>query len=226
LASIRRQRLANLLSEVQATIAFDQPLLTATLQTNGIFVSGTYALNPTTDELLGQGPIARYQVGIHFPSAFPKAEPVVFETGNTIPHDADHHINPDGSCCVVIWEVWASSTKRVSVQAYFDGPLRNFFLGQHQKATTGKWPFGEERHGKEGLIDAFADRLSSSRSEKKIRYLLRLLSKDWPKGHWDCPCGSGKIVRKCCAERLARLAKEVPKRDAQRMLSRLKSYDR
>jgi len=226
LASIRRQRLANLFSEVQATIAFDQPLLTATLQTDGILVSGTYALNPTTDDLIGQGPIASYQVGIHFPPAFPKAEPVVLETGNTIPHDADHHINPDGSCCVVIWEVWASSTKSVSVQAYFDGPLRNFFLGQYQKGETGKWPFGEERHGKEGLIDAFADRLSCSRSEKKIRYLLRLLSKDWPKGHWDCPCGSGKIVRKCCAERLARLANEVPKRDAQRMLSRLKSYDR
>ena len=225
MASVRRQRLANLLNEVQATIAFDQPLLAATPQTDGILVSGTYSLNPTTGDSIGQGPIASYQVGIYFPSAFPKAEPVVFETGNTIPHDADHHINPDGTCCVVIWEMWASSTRRVSVQAYFDGPLRNFFLGQHQKAATGKWPFGEERHGKAGLIDAFASWLSCSQNEKKIRYLLRLLSKDWPKGHWDCPCGSGKIVRKCCAEQLAQLAKKVPKRDAQRMLSRLKSYD-
>ncbi|MEQ9172277.1 MAG: hypothetical protein RIE87_13805 [Rhodospirillales bacterium] len=226
MASIRRQRLANLLSEVQAAIAFDQPLLSATLQADGVLVSGTYALNPTAADLIGQGSIASYQVEIHFPPAFPKTEPIVFETGNTIPHDADHHINPDGTCCVVIWEVWATSAKSISVQGYFDGPFRNFFLGQHQKAATGKWPFGEERHGKAGLIDAFADKLSSPRNEKKVRYLLKLLSKDWPKGHWDCPCGSDRIIRKCCASRLAKLSDQVPKWDAKRMLSRLNACDR
>ena len=28
-------------------------------------------------------------------------------------------------------------------------------------------------------------------NKKDIVYHLRLLSKDWPKGHWLCPCGSG-----------------------------------
>ena len=175
---------------------------------------------------LNYGPLARYEVAIRFPPIFPKAEPIVFETGNSIPHDAEDHINPDGTCCIVIWEAWASSTKEISVQDYFDDPLRNYFLGQYQKAATGKWPFGEERHGKEGLIDAFSGRLSCTQNEKRMRYSLRLLSKDWPKGYWDCPCGSGKIVRQCCAKHLARLAQDVPKQDAKRMLSRLKSYDR
>lgn len=226
LASIRKQRLGNLLHEVEATIAFDQPLLMATSQEDGVMVSGTYVLNPTTDDLIGHGPLARYEVAIRFPPIFPKAEPIVFETGSSIPHDAEYHINPDGTCCIVIWEAWASSTKKISVQDYFDDPLRNYFLGQYQKAATGKWPFGEERHGKEGLIDAFSGRLSCTQNEKRMRYLLRLLSKDWPKGYWDCPCRSGKIVRQCCAKHLARLSQDVPKQDAKRMISRLKSYGR
>jgi hypothetical protein len=225
LAAVRKQRLTKLLSDIQAAIAFDQPLLIAMPGSKGVLVSGTYTLSPTVNDLIERGPIASYVVEILFPAAFPKVEPLVREIGNAFPHDEDHHVNLDGTCCVVIWEVWASSKKNVSVQTYFDGPFRNFFLGQHQKALTGKWPFGEEPHGKNGLIEAFANLLSCSRNEEKIRYLLRLLSKDWPKGHWKCPCGSGRIVRQCCVTHLAKLHSEVPKLDAQRMLTRLKSYD-
>lgn len=170
--------------------------------------------------------MAQYEVTILFPPMFPNAEPIVSEIGKSIPRNADHHINGDGTCCIVIWETWALSTKKISVQDYFNDPFRNYFLGQYEKVKTGKWPFGEERHGKKGLIDAFAERLSCDKNERKVCYLLRLLSKDWPKGHWICPCGSGRVLRKCCAEKLDGLTRDVPKQDAKRMLSRLKTCDR
>jgi len=223
---MRKERLSNLSKEVQEAIIFDQPRLTAELREGSILVFGSYLLKPKIKRNIHRGPIAEYQVSIQFPASFPKTEPVVHEIGNTIPRDANHHINPDGTCCIVVWEAWASPTKNISVKDYFDGPLRNYFLGQHQKTTTGIWPFGEEPHGKEGLIVAYADKLSCKRIDQQVRYLLRLFSKDWPKGHWDCPCGSGKIIRKCCAQRLADLAEKVPKQDAKRMLSRLRFYDR
>ncbi len=226
MAPIKQRQLDRLFVEVRQVIAFDQPKLSATISENGVSVSGTFILSSTVEEIAEQGTIAEYEVCIFFPVSFPNGEPVVFETGNVIPRDHDYHVNDDGTCCIVIWEALATSTKNVTIQLYFDGPLKNFFLSQHQKALTGKWPFDEERHGKQGLIEAFANRLSCGRNEETVRYLLRVLSRDWPRGHWGCPCGSGRKIRKCCGERLSRLSKEVPKLDARRMLWRLKTSGR
>lgn len=226
MVSLRAQKLEKLYREIKCAIGFDQPKLIAEPISDGIVVEGTYILTPTADTAISQGPMAEYDIRIFFPSSFPAAEPKVIETGNTIPHHEDYHINPDGTCCVVIWEAWTSTETKISVQAYFDGPLKNFFLGQRHKILNGHWPFGEERHGKDGLVDAFAAILGCSRNDNNVRYLLRVLSKDWPKGHWDCPCGSGRIIRKCCTKDLADLSNRIPKRNAQRMLARLRTYDR
>ena len=226
MASVRNQHQNQLLAEIQSAIAFDQPKLIAEANGNEVIVKGTFLVIPTTGEHTGHGAIAEYAVEIVFQHSYPKVEPYVKEAGGTIPHDADHHINPDGSCCILIWDVWASTSEDTSVQAYFDGPLKNFFLGQHEKHKTGKWPFGEWKHGKEGLIDAYAELLGCACKESKISYLLRILRKDWPRGHWDCPCGSGQIIRKCCRAELAGLSKKVSPKSAKRMLACLRVYDR
>ncbi|WP_428249819.1 hypothetical protein [Ferrovibrio sp.] len=223
---IRKCRLTSLLNDVRATIAFDQPKLSASLRDGQIYVDGYFRVLSGLSKIDAQGAMAEYQIEIVFNPEYPNIEPKVYEVGNAIARDAEHHINPDGSCCLSVWEAWTAYSRSTSIQEFFDGPLKNFFLGQYLKRTTGDWPFGEERHGKEGLLDAFADRLGCSRNEKKIRYLLRLLSKEWPRGHWNCPCGSGLIVRKCCKKELSELSERLPQKNAKRMLVRLRSYDR
>lgn len=223
MVQINNRRLQQLFNDVQATIAFDQPKLTAELKSDHIIVEGAFVVVASIDEHTNQGAIATYLVKIAFYASYPNSEPVVLETEGNIPRNPDYHINRDGSCCVVIWEDWIATAKYTSVQAYFDGPLKNYFLGQHIKQTTGDWPFGERRHGKKGLIDAFAEILRCEKNERKIIYLLRILSKDWPRGHWDCPCKSGQIIRKCCINDLAKLSANVPSKVAKRMLVRLQS---
>ena len=221
MAKVRKRRLGPLLDEVRSTITFDQPNLSASLRGSRVFVDGKYLVLSETVGIVPQGAIAEYQIEITFDPTYPDIEPMVFEVGNAIPHHMDYHINSNGSCCICIWEIWIATAIDKSVQEYFHGPLKNFFLGQHLKKTTSKWPFGEERHGKQGLIDAFTDLLGCERNENKIRCLLRTLSKDWPRGHWDCPCGSGLIIRKCCAKKLSDLSKNVPSKNACRMLAYL-----
>ena len=213
--------MTRLLREVNETIGFEQPGLKATSGTDSIFVDGTYFLK--IDDFISQGPIAQYEIKIRFPMKFPQMEPVVCETGKTIPHDPDYHINPDGTCCIVIWEIWKLSTKNVSIQTYFDGPLKNFFFGQYTKKNTGEWPFGEEKHGKAGIINAFAKRLLCNSNEKEVLNHLQFLLTDKFKTKLACPCGSRKISKECCVERLARLKKEISKQNAREMLLRLKS---
>ncbi len=214
-------QLKDLLAKVKEVICFDHPSLMAKIEFGKVIVSGTYVIMPTTDEFIGQGSIAEYEVEINFPATFPWDAPIVYETGDTIEKTSDNHFFTDGDCCIVIWETWVLLGNKVSVQDYFDIPFKNYFLGQHQKKQNGEWVFGEEAHNKEGLIDNFSGLLSCKPKEEQITYLLELLSKDCK----HCPCESKKRVREYCAISLFELRNKVRPQDAKRMLDKLKKFN-
>ena len=155
------------------------------------------------------------------PKEFPEREPTVFEVGGKIPRSEDHHINPDGDCCITVWEYWLATTENISLGAYIDGPINEYFLAQHWYMNRGEWPFGEWKHGSEGLVDAYAEILGTPKDRERLHYHLKLLSQDWPKGHWLCPCGSGKRLRHCHRDEMMELHKRVSPSLARKMLGRL-----
>jgi hypothetical protein len=70
-------------------------------------------------------------------------------------------------------------------------------LAQWWFEKKGVWRFGERSHGAKGIVEAYADVLEVCPKAAEVLYLLRLLSQEWPKGHWQCPCGSGRLLRRC-----------------------------
>ena len=221
---MKNRGLKDLQSEIQETISFDQPSLKVTPEADHVSVTGTYAVKPEVDDHLPQGSLKKYKIEIHFPGNFPIEEPRVWETGGEIKKCEDFHVNVrDGSCCINIWELWVSSTETVSVQTYFDGPLRNFFLGQYMKKLTGKWLFGEEAHGTKGVVLALAKRFQCQSDEQEIRRFLKCLSKSKVKGHWPCPCGKSARVRDCCLERIVKIKESFSEQNAQQLLAKMKS---
>ncbi len=211
------------LEEVKAAIAFDQPKLCATRDGSSLLVCGTYLLFENGVVSNPAGPISEYDIKMVLAESYPKREPKVFEVGERIPRCPDRHINDDGDCCVTVWEHWLVSSEDHSFAAFLNGPLNEFFLGQYWYEKTGRWPFGERPHGQKGLEEAYADALGIPNKKKDLLYHLRLLSQDWPKGHWLCPCGSGKRLRHCHQHDLMTLHEKVPPRIAKRMLRRLKA---
>jgi hypothetical protein len=157
------------------------------------------------------------------PDRYPDVEPKVLEVGGRIPRLPDRHIDPDGDCCVTVWEHWLACANDHSYAAFLNGPLNEFFLGPYSYETTGKWPFGERPHGIRGLEEAYAEALGVVNKKRDLIYHLRLLSLDWPKGHWLCPCGSGVRLRYCHRDDLMALHQKVPPHLAKRMLRRLKA---
>ena len=214
------------LDEVKAAIAFDQPKLSAVRQGPDFILSGNYLLFENGAIANPAGPISEFAIKMVVSERFPKREPKVFETGGRIPRKADYHVNPDGDCCVTVWENWLVCADDLSFAGYMNGPLHEFFLGQYWFDKTGKWPFGERPHGAKGLEEAYADALGIPQKKKDLIYHLRLLSKDWPKGHWPCPCGSGKKLRECHRDKVMALHEKVPPPVAKQMLRRLKSSGR
>ena len=221
---MRQIKLQNLHDEVKRVICFDQPKLKVQTKDDSVFINGTYHLIARSPDLKAAGKIASYEISITL-SDFPcRKEPIVKELGGKIPNNSDYHINKDGSCCICVWEAWVASVDKPTLQKYFSGPLYNFFLNQFQKEKTGNWPLGEEEHGFNGLLTAFSEVLDCPNNKRDIQCLLRVLSQDWPKGHWACPCKSGKIIRKCCKNSLQELHERIPKYKAKMMLKRLVLY--
>ncbi|HEV7343311.1 MAG TPA: hypothetical protein VGN68_16930 [Sphingopyxis sp.] len=209
------------LSEVEAAIAFDQPDLRATQQRDMIVVEGTFVVTGGDAAYDPEGPLARYGVRIELSSAYPRIEPRVFETDGRIARDPDHHINGEGDCCVTVWENWLVTAGSTSFSAYLRGPLREYFLGQFWFENTGSWPFGERAHGMSGLEEAYAEALGIPNVRKDLLYLLRFLRQQRSKGHWPCPCGSGRRVRNCHQNDLSAQRQRIKPHIAKSMLARM-----
>lgn len=209
------------LGEVKAAIVFDQPKLRAAQNGQKIEIEGAYLVFEKDVVAAPDGPIAEFDIRMELSDLYPRREPKVFEVGGRIPRNQDRHINPDGDCCVTVWENWLVATRDHSFGSYLSGPLNEYFLGQFWFEKTGKWPFGERAHGTPGLEEAYADALGIANKRKGLLYHLRLLSQDWPKGHWPCPCGGNTLLRHCHRDDLMAMHQRVPSNVARRMLFRL-----
>ncbi|MDE2441422.1 MAG: hypothetical protein KGP14_10385, partial [Betaproteobacteria bacterium] len=209
------------LEKVQAAIAFDQPKLHARLTGEQILIEGGFLVVEKDVAAAPDGPITEFSIRLEVSRRYPNLEPKVFEVDGRIPRNPDHHINDDGDCCVTVWEHWLATAADRSIGSFINGPLNEYFLSQFWFEKTGKWPFGERPHGTAGMEEAYADALGIANRREALIYHLRLLSQEWPKGHWVCPCGSGQIVRQCHRDDLMSLHRRVAPHIAKRMLRRL-----
>lgn len=176
---------------VETVLQRFQPELTASLVKGDICISGN--LICAGDE----GPFDSFEILAVLPIGFPLKEPFVWETGERIPRTADRHIYPKpGNCCLCVWEEWLCGKPKVGFEDFLVGPLHSYFVSQSIFEMTGKWPFGERSHDRQGLDQALAELLSEI-PNALIDRALAILSQPKIKGHARCPCGSGQRLRNC-----------------------------
>ena len=204
----------DLVAEIRAYLAFRHPDLDLRIEDGRVLIRGSFAI---TD---GAGVIDRFQVVIGIPDDFPDGLPTLEEVGGRIPRESKRHVEPSGLACLTVPEEWYFLSQDRSFGAFMDGPIRNFLVSQSTFELTGEWPFGERPHGFAGLLQGYGERFGSS-DPAVIRNYLRYLALKEPKGHWGCPCGSGKRVRQCSHEtQLAALRDRMPPKIANRALKR------
>jgi hypothetical protein len=124
-------------------------------------------------------------------------------------------MNPaDGAACILLpderWKVWPHGS---TLLYFLDVPVRNFFLGQSLVERGDPWPFGQWSHGAEGIREYYGEVLSTN-DTKVITEYLDCLSKKKIKGHWPCPCRSGKRLRDCHATLVHDLATKISRQVA------------
>lgn len=151
----------------------------------------------------------RYQLSIELLADYPGTLPIVREIGGRIPWKPDFHVNADGTACVLLPDDrWRCFPEGAAFIQFLDGPVHDFFLGQSLVAQGEEWPFGQWSHGANGVYEYYQWLLETDDGRTIVRY-LEVLAKLNFKGHWECPCGSGEKIRRCCRQKILDLRNKI-----------------
>ena len=193
------------------------PELRFVVENDLVFVRGSFAV-------MFEGQVLdRYSVELQLPRNHPTGLPAVRETGGRIPRRDDRHINTaDGTACVLIpderWRLWPVGAPLLK---FLTGPLHSFFLAQSMAEEGEPWPFGQWAHGAKGMFQYYRELLKTPDLGVITTYLEYITAKK-VKGHWPCPCKSGKRLRDCHISIVTDLREKISRKDAQKSLEALK----
>ena len=155
----------------------------------------------------------RYQIKLELPQDSLRGLPSLYEVGNRMPRDANHHMEPSGKACVVLPDAfWYDHPEGMTPLEFLDGPVHAYLVNQSlvERGQSDVWKEGEWRHGIRGIVDFYAAILGTE-DRKTIMEYLRILQCDTVKGHWPCPCGSTKKLRVCHGGLVAELRRRIPR---------------
>lgn len=181
--------------EIEDALAISQPLLEVSEFKGKFIIHGTFVLN---DDVCDEGPYDRFNIGILVDPDYPAVAPMVCEFEDRLPADIDRHMFSNKNCCVGIFPAWKETNEDISIGAFVRGPVRDFFISQVCFEETETWPFGEYEHGAAGIAQACSEVFGKPLTSEEAKRYLVFASYQAPKGHITCPCGSGKVIRKCC----------------------------
>lgn len=187
-----------LTDEIREALVGPYTTLALRVMPDAVSVAGTFPIVHDSEIL------DRYEIEITFPRTYPDDPPSVRETTGRIPHTADRH-NSSGAACLFFPIEWKLRRPDNAFDTFLLGPVHSYFLGQSLVEAGQPWPFGERKHGIDGAIEALRDILGLA-SDDQARAALWTLSKATIKGHWDCPCGSGRRLRACHGPTIWRLS--------------------
>ena len=179
-------------AKMKAEVEAAYPDLRFSIRDGCVLLRGSFPIKENQDVL------DRYVIEVRVPQDFSKRLPVVREIGGRIPWDVDRHVDGNGEACLFVPdERWKHFPAGGNLRDFLDGPVRSFLIGQSVLDHTGMWPFGQRSHGDAGILEAYAEMFNISPDRETVMAFLGLLSRREIKGHWLCPCGKGKILRKC-----------------------------
>lgn len=139
---------------------------------------------------------ASFEIELLIPSLYPGSLPRVRETGGKIDGNYEH-VNTDGTLCLAV----PIEERRIffgqpSLLGFVNKLVVPYFYGYCHLKKYGEHPFGEQKHGAEGIVGYYVDALNLDNEVAALAVIL-FLSEHGYRGHHDCPCGSRLMVRRC-----------------------------
>ncbi len=207
-----------LLEKLKEDISSDFPNLNVYVEGDTVFVRGDFPIK--YEDTIPD----RYKIEIEVPYDYPDSIPVVRDIGGRIPRTPEFHMFSDGRCCLFVPDAKEEVLpKGSSFLDFLNGPVRNFFLGQALVFRGQPWPFGERAHGLNGIMEYLTELVGTPDLQTIVNY-LNYMSRPNVKGHWPCPCGSGKCLRNCHFKHLLQLREKKSPQESRKSLFRILNF--
>lgn len=128
--------------------------------------------------------------------------PLIKETSGKI--DVSYsHINHDGTLCLAVdAEILDEcvSESGFDCEKWFDDFVISYFFSYEYFKKYGICPFGERKHGANGILEYYQQKYCVDTPQKAFSLLEYTVNHRY-RGHLMCPCKSGKRIKKChCVE--------------------------
>lgn len=137
-----------------------------------------------------------FDIEIRIPNDYPKQLPQAKELGNQIDSDYEHRYTDGTLCLAVPIEERRVFAQQPTLLGFVDRLIVPYLYGYSFFKMYGYHPFDEAEHGYEGVLRHYMDFLELKNEVAALRVICFLFEHGY-RGHHDCPCGSGLIVRKC-----------------------------
>lgn len=146
-----------------------------------------------------------FDLEIAIPGDYPAYLPAVRETTGKIDRTYEH-LYTDGSFCLAVpVEARRIFLRRPSLLGFVEELVVPYLYSYCHRQRYGTYPFGDQPHGPAGILAYYRDTLGLADERATLCVLLFLMEHGY-RGHHPCPCGSGRVVRKCHGDGLRILA--------------------
>jgi len=146
-----------------------------------------------------------YRISILHPDDYPDRPPIMLCDDPKLPiGNIDRHILSNGQACLAVRTDlnarWVAAPRIVPFLKTLVGPYLAWQV--YYDAFGRPPPWGERSHGAQGILEYYAEALGIPVDEHTKDFIVLLARKNDPKGHEECPCGSGKRLRHCHRNRI------------------------
>lgn len=132
------------------------------------------------------------------PESYPHCIPVLIEKTEIIPRDIDWHVSPEGICCMDIGHnLIILSKKGINLTDFITNKVYSFFANQLYKLEKQCYAGEEYGHHLQGVMQYYKEELNLLTPDIMVTFITRILNKSGIGRNAQCPCGSGKKVKKC-----------------------------
>lgn len=143
--------------------------------------------------------IAAYDIEIHVPEDYFKKLPRIKNIDKKVPLSFGHIYQTGELCLATDADQLVFFAEGNDLNDWVNSYVIPYFFAVEYYKKYKIYPFGERKHGVEGILEYYFEAFNVNEDSQVVRMLDYIISNRY-RGHAACPCGSGKKLRDCHKE--------------------------